>query len=219
MYASNSTTVPLPGGEIGIQQISEYPFEGTTKIILNPKKRQHFNLKLRIPTWAQGTKFLPGNLYSFENKNQQQEWKMIVNGKGADSELKNGFITIDRNWSKGDTVELILDMNVKWNKANDLVLENKNKLAVTRGPFLFCTEDGDYNKLRDKLFVQTIPDNLNKIERFSDTELKGIPYIYLPLAEKDGENLKKTDVQFIPYYSWNNRGNRPMMVWLNTNFK
>jgi DUF1680 family protein len=43
--------------------------------------------------------------------------------------------------------------------------------------------------------------------------------MYLPLAEKDGENFKKTDVQFIPYYSWNNRGNLPMMVWLNTNFK
>ena len=83
---------------------------------------------------------------------------------------------------------------------------------------MYCTEDGDYNKLRDKLFVQTIPDNLIKIERFSDTVLKGIPHIYLPLTEKDGENFKKTDIQFIPYFSWNNRGNRPMMVWLNTNF-
>lgn len=219
LYASNSTTVPLPGGEVDIQQISDYPFEGTTKIILNTEKKQRYNLKLRIPTWTQGEKFLPGNLYSFENKNQQQEWKVIVNGKESDSELKNGFVTINRKWSKRDTVELVLNMNVKWNKAHDLVLENKDKLAVTRGPLLYCTEDGDYNKLRDKLFVQTIPDNLIKIERFSDTVLKGIPYIYLPLAEKDGENFKKTDVQFIPYYSWNNRGNRSMMVWLKTNFK
>lgn len=217
LYASNSTTVPLPGGEVDIQQISDYPFEGTTKIILNTEKKQRYNLKLRIPTWAQGEKFLPGNLYSFENKNQQQEWKVIVNGKESDSELKNGFVTINRKWSKRDTVELVLNMNVKWNKAHDLVLENKDKLAVTRGPLLYCTEDGDYNKLRDKLLVQTIPNNLIKIERFSDTVLKGIPYIYLPLAEKDGKNFKKTDVQFIPYYSWNNRGNRPMMVWLNTN--
>lgn len=216
-YASNSTTVPLPDGPVDIQQISDYPFESTTKIILNPEKKQRFNLRLRIPTWAQGEKYLPGNLYKYLDSNHQKDWRVFVNGKKEDCALKDGFAIINRKWSKRDTVELVLSMNVQFNKAHDLVMENKDKLAVTRGPLLYCIESLDANELFDNLFLQEIPDYKEiKVERFSDSVLKNIPFIRLPLYQKEFENTRKTEVQFIPYYSWNNRGNLPMLVWIKT---
>ena len=211
-YASNSTTISMPGGQVAIQQISGYPFEGTTRITINPEKKQQFNLKLRIPTWVQGKKFLPGDLYSFVNPTSQKEWKVLVNGREEDVDLKHGFAAIKREWSEGDTVELILDMNVKFNKSHDLVLENKDKLAVTRGPLLYCAE-GD--RLRDNLYIPEVPQNEIKVEKITDSVLRGIPAVLLPLAEKEGETVRKTEVELIPYYSWNNRGNLPMLVWMN----
>lgn len=214
-YASSSTTIPMPDGQIAIQQISDYPFEGSVKIIFNPENKQRFNLKLRIPTWAQGEKFLPGDLYSFVNENHQQEWQVLINGEARNYETENGFVSIDRNWSNGDSVELVLDMNVKFNKAHELVTENQDKVAITRGPLLYCAEGGDYNSLKQSLFVEPAHDNDIKTDNITDTILKGIPSVSIPL-KKAGETGTKTEMQLIPYYSWNNRGNLPMMVWINS---
>ena len=107
-------------------------------------------------------------------------------------------------WSKGDTVDLLLNMNVKFNKAHDLVNENKGKLAVSRGPLLYCIEGYEYNELCN-LYANEIPELYEiKVERFEDTILKNIPFIRLPLFQKESENVEKMEVQLIPYYSWNN---------------
>lgn len=106
-------------------------------------------------------------------------------------------------------------MNVKFNKAHELVTENQDKVAITRGPLLYCAEGGDYNSLKQSLFVEPAHDNDIKTDNITDTILKGIPSVSIPL-KKAGETGTKTEMQLIPYYSWNNRGNLPMMVWINS---
>lgn len=65
LYAANRTEIPLGGGKVQIQQETAYPFDGRVVLTVSPASEgQKFNLRLRIPTWAQ-ERFMPGALYSF----------------------------------------------------------------------------------------------------------------------------------------------------------
>lgn len=214
LYGGNSTTIPLSDGDVNIRQVSEYPYEGTVKIIIDPVKDLDFNLKLRIPTWAQGKRFIPGDLYAYNGSAGQSDWTVRVNGKEEDFELQNGFAVIGKTWSKGDTVELILNMDVKVNEAHKQVKENTGKLAVTRGPLLYCLEGDDYDRIQNLTLPQWNEDQV-KVDYYTGPELTGIPYVKVPVNVNSGSSTEQTEAELIPYFSWNNRGNLPMQVWLN----
>ncbi|MFW5804583.1 MAG: glycoside hydrolase family 127 protein [bacterium] len=214
-YASNSTSIKMPKGNVKIQQISNYPLDGLVKLKIDPENTQKFNLKLRIPTWAQNEKFVPGELYKYINNTSQNEWSIKVNGKEENYTLNNGFVVISRKWEKGDKVVLNLKMNVKYNKSHELIKNNKGRLAVTRGPLLYCVEGNNSNESVENLNLKINP-KLSQInvKSFSSSVLKNVLVINLPFEEKTKEQTLKRDVDLIPYYAWNNRGNNPMSVWI-----
>ena len=215
LYASNSTSVPMPGGKVDIQQISDYPHNGSITLWINPEKSQKFNLRLRIPTWAQGQQFVPGDLYHFYNKSGTKEWEVQVNGKKSRAKLENGFAVISRKWEIGDQVELILHMPVKFNNSHELVEDNLGKTAVTRGPLVYCVEDMDQENTIGNLYQETLTSLPGtKIHTASISIFKDIPVIEMPFKDNTNGSVRETKISMTPYYAWNNRGNNPMYVWI-----
>lgn len=217
LYASSETTVPLKTGKVNIIQSSDYPFSGNIRIVITPQKSQIFNLKLRIPTWSQEEQFVPGNLYYYINRGKKNNYIIKVNGKNVKTEIKNGFAAIERKWMPGDTVELVLKMNVQYSKANEKVEADRNRIAITRGPLIYCAESTNSNEQVQRLFLDKIPHQTNiKVDKIESGILKNILAIEMPLKLVNATQVTDKQVSLIPYYAWNNRGNNSMEVWLPT---
>ena len=119
LYGSSETEIPMPGGNVKIQQTSDYPFDGKVALKVNPAASQEFALKLRIPTWAR-EQFVPGELYHYLD-GASPAWTLKVNGKDVNSEVTKGFATLKREWKKGDEVVLEIPMPVRCNGATEEV--------------------------------------------------------------------------------------------------
>ena len=215
-YASNSTTIPLKDGNVGIQQESDYPFDEHIKITVNPKKKQDFKLKLRIPTWAR-EQFVPGKLYDYVGE-IKRDWQLRVNGKLQTVQLEKGFAVIERTWKKGDQVHLQLPMPVKYNTSLEEVKANNGRVAITRGPLVYCAEGVDNKNLVESIYLKDINELKAKTELITNGVLKNITEVTLNGDLYGGKGTTK-EVRLIPYYAWNNRGNGSMMVWLPTGAK
>jgi DUF1680 family protein len=218
LYASSETTIPLKTGNVNIIQNSDYPYSGNVSIVINPQISQVFNLRLRIPTWVQGEQFVPGNLYYYVNKSKNSNYRVKVNGKYVKTTIKNGFAEIERKWMPGDSVELVLKMNVQFSKANERVESDRNKIAITRGPLIYCAESVDENVPVQRFFLKGIPDG-NHISpcRIDSGILKNITSLPIPFMKvNDDGSITKSFQNLIPYYAWNNRGNHSMEVWFPT---
>jgi len=225
LYGSSRTRIPLAGGDVAIEQTTNYPFEGKIVLKINPSDDQQFALKLRIPTWAR-EQFVPGKLYHYVD-DLQPGWTLKVNGQAVDSDVTKGFATIDRTWKPGDMVELDIPMPVRYSTAIDQVEANRNRIAITRGPLVYCAEQADNpaaEKTSDRAdIVQRffIPEPADpseiQTEVIEEGLLKGVARVPVPAMEIVGDSVKPSTVKLIPYYAWNNRGEESMIVWLPRN--
>ncbi len=215
LFASSKANIQLKNATIKIEQTTNYPWDGKINITLYPKtENQKFTLKVRIPIWALG-KPIDSDLYSFMEPSSAIALK--INGELEKINLENGFAVINRSWNKNDKVELILPMDIHRIKANPLVKADVGKIALQRGPLVYCAEWKDnkdgYTRnilLQDsaKLISEFHSDLLNGI-----TEIKGNVFGYKYNAS---DQLEKSEHEFIaiPYYSWAHRGAGDMNVWL-----
>lgn len=213
-YASNATTIPLKEGNVSIQQRSDYPFDENINLVLTPGKEQKFKLKLRIPTWAR-KQFVPGKLYDYFG-NTLGKWQLKVNGEPVSMELDKGFAVIDRTWRPGDEVHLVLPMPVRFNTSLETVTANTGRVAVTRGPLVYCAEEVDNQERVQHLYLDSLDGSKTKAQVISDGILKNVTRVSLNGKLYDGGESKNKEVNLIPYYAWNNRGNASMIVWFPT---
>ena len=213
-YASNSTNIPLKEGIVSITQKSGYPFDEKINFTLTPEKKQKFTLKLRIPTWARN-QFVPGKLYSYIG-NISEEWQVKVNGEKVSVSLDKGFAIINRTWQPGDEVELMLPMPVRFNKSIDLVEANESRVAITRGPLVYCAEEVDNSGVVQQFFLDDINQSRVNTQIISEGVLKNVTSISLESKSNGTSGIKKEKLKLIPYYAWNNRGDESMIVWFPT---
>ncbi len=142
LYVGGKATVKIGESKVGIVQETRYPWEGEIKLALDPERAgQRFALRLRIPGWAQNTP-VPSDLYGFLEKSDAAP-TLKVNGKTEEIELAEGYAVLDREWKRGDTVELNLPMPVRRVLCNEKVAEDRGKTALQRGPVVFCIEHPD----------------------------------------------------------------------------
>jgi DUF1680 family protein len=225
LYGSSRTEIPLAGGDVAIQQTSNYPFDGKVVLKIDPSPEQQFALKLRIPSWAR-EKFVPGELYHYVD-NLEPQWTIKVNGQPVDPTLTKGCATLRRKWRSGDVVELQIPMPVRYNMAIDRVQANRNRMAITRGPLVYCAEQADNRAARrigergDVVQRFFIPDPAGFPDIQTETVeaglLKGVVRATVPAMEVVEDSVKQSSVRLIPYYAWNNRGEESMIVWLPRN--
>lgn len=199
--------------KLELRQQTAYPFEGTVRMQLT-KGKGDFVMKVRIPGWVRG-EVVPSDLYRFADK-KKTDYSVKVNGETVDGELENGYLAISRRWKKGDVVELSLDMPPRLVAANEKVADDRSKMAVERGPLVYCAEWPDNENI--DLFSVLLPREAQLA--VTGEKAPGGACVIAAKAQRlsyDAEGkLCTSDVtlKLIPYYSWANRGQGKMMVWL-----
>ena len=197
LFVASNTDFNINNKQFSISQVTNYPWEGTVQFKIKTDKPVDFGLKIRIPGWAQNQP-VPSDLYSYIGT-EQVEVKLLVNNESVPVTLENGYVSINRKWKADDQVELILPMEVRKVIPNEKVEEIKGKIAVERGPIVFCAEQVDNP---DGVLTRSIVANEKFISEFVPDELQGV----VKLTAESG-------LVMVPYYSWSHRGVGEMEVW------
>ena len=213
LFMEGVSDIQVGKRKLKIEQTTAYPFEGNVSLKLL-KGNGNFAMRIRIPGWVRG-QVVPGDLYRFADR-KQTPYSVKVNGESVDGDIEKGYLTINRRWRKGDVVEISLDMSPRLVAANEKVAEDRGKLAVERGPLVYCAEWPD-NKEVD-LFSVLLPAKTQLT--VVDEKAPGGARMITAGAQKvsyDTDGHLQTDdfmLKLIPYYAWANRGQGKMMVWL-----
>ena len=195
-------------GNIELEQTTSYPWDGNIQLKIT-KGSGKFAIKLRLPSWLK-TSPTNNNLYTYLDK--AKTYSVRVNGQSLYPE-NTDYITINRSWKKGDVIELDFPMEVRRIKANDNAEDDRGKVALERGPIVFCLEGSD--QADGKVFNKYILDDTPVSAHYEAHLLNGVMVLEgaAMQLEQDG---KVRDVTFraIPYSTWNNRGPQQMEVWI-----
>ena len=214
LFMSNTSDLKVGGKAVSIEQTTKYPWNGDITIGINKNSAGPFNLKVRIPGWVRG-QVVPSDLYTYSD-GKRLKYTVKVNGEVVQNELKDGYFCIDRRWKKGDKVEVHFDMEPRTVKANNKVEADRGRIAVERGPIVYCAEFPDNNFDIFSVFMNRNP----KFEVVEKPDLLyGINQLKTgaqTLGYDDQGRLTTTDVNLtlIPYYAWAHRGSGAMEVWL-----
>ena len=207
LYAGSRASIPLPDRAVNIRQTTRYPWHGQVTLTIEPDRPGRFSLFLRIPAWCQGA-------------------QIAVNGQPIEPiEIVRGYARIDANWQAGDTVELNLPMPVQRVKAHPSVTAGAGRIALMRGPLVYCFEEADNGKPIDRLVLPA--GGLAKIESVSGSlggmiVLRGEAWtreqarwpdaLYLP--DDQWPDMRPVRFTAIPYYANANRAPGEMAVWV-----
>lgn len=214
LFMSNTSDLKVGGKAVSIEQTTKYPWNGDITIGINKNNAGQFNLKVRIPGWVRG-QVVPSDLYTYSD-GKRLKYTVKVNGEAVQNELKDGYFCIDRRWKKGDKVEVHFDMEPRTVKANNKVEADRGRIAVERGPIVYCAEFPDNNFDIFSVFMNRNP----KFEVVEKPDLLyGVNQLKTgaqTLGYDDQGRLTTTDVNLtlIPYYAWAHRGSGAMEVWL-----
>ena len=215
LFVGSNTVLKFGKTDVPVTLETRYPWEGNVKITLAPKSKIKFALHVRIPGWAQG-QAAPGDLYTFEG-NANNSFTLTVNGKPAPFTMDKGYAVVDRDWKKGDQVELMLPMDVKRIVSRPELKQDVERVALQRGPLVYCVEGADNN---GKAWDLILPDKADFKTSFQKDLLDGVVTIQFqaPTIQvgQDGQsvNTETKTITAIPYYAWCNRWQNPMQVWL-----
>ena len=201
LYIQGSADLQTESGRVALTQTTDYPWNGTVTIKVDPEQESTFALRLRIPGWLQQHP-VASDLYTYTDA--PASYTLKVNGTRVKATVSDGYATISRQWKAGDIVELDLPMNVRRIKAHDKVTANRGMLALERGPVVYCLEGQD--QPGGTVFDKYIPDGTDIQAAFDPELLGGITV----LSGTAGD----TPFKAIPYSTWNNRGTDQMTVWI-----
>ena len=200
------------GTGLRMEQKTTYPWDGEVQISVSPDAPREFTVFVRIPGWS--------------SKNA-----VTVNGRPV-SEIKPGaYLPIRRRWTAGDSVSLRFDMATQLVKANPAVTEDRGRVALQRGPVVFCMEMLDQpDAVKLSGFSSCIAEISAETQaRFNSDLLGGVMVLEHPgsvtrsaasgalysAAEEASRTEKtRTAFKFIPYYAWANRERSAMQVWV-----
>ncbi|QDP39470.1 glycoside hydrolase family 127 protein [Radiobacillus deserti] len=207
LYMGNQTKVNVAGQQIDITQQTNYPWDGSVSLTVSPETEANFTIALRIPGWARHA-------------------SIKVNGEVMDyGELvKDGYVYINRTWKEMDSIQLDIEMTIERIQTNPLVRANIGKVAIQRGPIVYCLEEVDNGKNLPSIFL---PRDAELTATYDEHLLNGVVVI-TGKAERINQNAWGSDLyrparqtrdivtmKAIPYYAWCNREAGEMIVWVN----
>ena len=213
LYMANRGELKVKSKKLVLEQETSYPWDGDIRIRV-AQGTIPFTMNLRIPGWVRN-EVLPGDLYYYDDK-QKPSYTVTVNGETVEGVLQKGYLQIERKWKKGDVVEIHFDMQPRVVRANEKVTADRGRVAIERGPIVYCAEwpDNDFNVhnilLNQHPSFQVVdkPDLLYGIREIT-TDAQALSYdVAGKLAVKD------VNLTLIPYYAWAHRGEGDMEVWL-----
>jgi uncharacterized protein len=219
LYIGSETTYQLDSKDIvTLKQTSNMPWEGKMIFEVNTanKKGSKFVLNLRVPGWIDG-KIFPTDLYRI-GKVSEYLGTLKINGELNDIKRNdNGYISIDREWKKGDIVEWNLPMDTHKVVSNEKIVSNKNLVSVQRGPIMYCAEFADNEGKASNIIF-----NANNIftGKFEPNLLNGVMTLttnanVINFTNQEISTTNKV-IKLVPYYARSNRGVGEMKLWFPT---
>ena len=218
LFLSNKTELTVGKKKVALSQQTNYPWDGDITITIDKNNVGRFALKIRIPGWVKG-KVVPSDLYSYAD-GKRLSYLISVNNQQLYPEIHD-YITIDRQWKKGDKVQIHFDMEPRVVRANNKVEADRGMVAVERGPLVYCAEhpDNDFD-----IFSALV--NQEPQFQLGKAEIAGIPVVTLTTEaqaldfNKQGKlTVKDQELTLIPYFAWCHRGSGKMRVWLPQDLK
>lgn len=211
LFVNSTARFNFKGTELELIQETKYPWLGQIKVGVNPARVREFVLCLRIPGWVQGQP-VPSDLYRYVDSKAGQV-VVRLNRKAIPVTLDRGFLRIKRKWVRGDVLEILFPMPVRRVVAHPEVAENRGRVAIERGPIVFCAEGRDNGGTALNLAV---PDSTHFQQWYRDDLLGGVAVITGSglVVDDKGQEVRKQSLFLIPYFSWANRGAWEMAVWL-----
>ena len=203
--ASRVELESLSGGQLVLEQKTEYPWSGNIEVVLGLTRPTELAVHLRIPGWA-GERPVPSDLYRFAGP-PDAEVEIRVNGEPVPVSLQRGFAVLKRTWNDGDEIALDLPMGVRRILAHPELIENQGKTALQRGPIVYAVEAIDHDG--DVLGLE-LPRNAAMITE-PRTDLLGGLTLIRSTAIRESREVPLTA---IPYFAWANREEGEMVVWL-----
>ena len=205
LFIANQTEFDLSGEKVGVEMKSNFPWEGKVELEVNPTTTKRFTVSLRIPGWIQENP-VPGKLYSFLQENETN-FTLLINGEKTTFRQENGYAILDRAWKKGDRITYELPLEIRQLQSRPELLANTDRIAIQRGPLVYCVEGADNQGKVLQLALSSNPNFTTKEYQILDEKVQAIQFQAL-----DGQTPKI--VTAIPYYTWANRGQNEMMVWI-----
>jgi DUF1680 family protein len=200
------------GTGLKVAQKTNYPWDGATEITVTPAKPTEFTFYLRVPGWSDGT-------------------QVSVNGKAVSGATPGQYLALRRQWAAGDVIKVKFGMTPQVIEANPRVVDDYGRVAVQRGPLVYCLEQLDQ------------PDGVQLFDVSLDVRQKGGAafheevnkdllggIVVLKHVGAVGEKAsshgalyrsysaeaakgRQVELSFVPYYAWANRAGTPMQVW------
>ena len=206
LYVSSQARIIMHDNVVALTQETNYPWDGDVKLTVEPERHGHFLVALRIPEWCDGA-------------------SVRVNGRRLRTlDMHKGYARISREWESGDEITLRLPMAIRRIESNPLVYGNSGRVALQRGPLVYCLEGIDNG---GRVLNLALPDDVRLKARHRPDLLGGVTVIEGKALVRTDEakwetalyrpaNVETESTRFtaIPYYAWDNREPGEMIVWL-----
>lgn len=211
LYLSSSASFKVNGKPVSLEVESQMPWDGKTKITVSAKDDVKAAVKLRIPGWARD-QVAPGGLYSYRGK-LSRPTQLSLNGRPVPLAIdRAGYVTLDRTWKNGDVIAVDFPMEVRKVAADPKVTQDRRRIAVERGPIVYCAEWPD---LSGGHVLDLLVDNQAPLHSsFDETFFGGATVINAQAKRIANPASGSQPVRLIPYHLWANRGAGEMAVWL-----
>jgi DUF1680 family protein len=207
LYAQGAAELRVAGQTVRLRTITRYPWHGGIRMRITPERPARFTLALRIPDWC-------------------PSFALTVNGNSVRTRSARGYVRLARRWQAGDALELTLAMPVMQVEARPKVRMNCGRVALQRGPLVYCFEEMDNGgELRDLTLPATatfrpvcLKGQMGGVTVLRGEALRRPPgawpsdtlYRFVPTARR------RVPVTAVPYCVWGNRSpGREMLVWMN----
>ncbi|KNC95109.1 glycoside hydrolase family 127 protein [Trabulsiella odontotermitis] len=208
LYVGNSVEIPVGDQALRLQISGHYPWQETIRITIDSPEPVTHTLALRLPDWC-------------------AEPQVMLNGDEPPKTIRKGYLHITRRWQQGDTIQLTLPMPVRRIYGNPLLRHVAGKVAIQRGPLVYCLEQADNGDALHNLWLPrnaafTTIDGKGVLAHQTVIQAEGIRQTaHQPQTQAlwqydqpPGERQTQT-LTFIPWFSWANRGEGEMRVWVN----
>jgi uncharacterized protein len=206
LYIGGTADMEIRGGKLRLSQENNYPWEGNIKIRIETPVENSFKLALRIPGWC-------------------RKWTVFINGTETAKENRpaNGYLTLDRCWKTGDEVELCMELSIDLLQANPKVRADAGRVAIQRGPLVYCLEEKDNGSNLSALSIASdagftcaydkdLPDGAVTIHTTGIRTIEDCwgDELYRPAVKQE----ESVELKAVPYFMWGNRAQGEMLVWI-----
>ena len=203
LFIGSEAEVAVNGKALRIEQTTDYPWDGAVRLSFRNTEAIPAQLHIRVPGWVR-SEVLPGDLYHYSD-DQQPTVTLSINGQPQEAKITDGYLILNQQtWQQSDTIDVNFGMEVRQVVSHERVNANRGKVALERGPLVYCAEAADNP---DGVLSRTVLSSANFQYTFD-------PGLFSGTGKITGSDREGKAITAIPYFAWAHRNVGEMTVWL-----